>query len=56
MNNEYYYVQKHLALTQKKIETLEKKKENCSSFTFEEVLNEIRVLRQIEDFLWNKLN
>lgn len=56
MNNEYYYIQKHLNSTQKKIATLENKKENCSSYTFEEVLNELRVLRQIEDFLWNKLN
>ena len=56
MNNEYYYTQKHLSITQKKIETLEKKKENCSSYTFEEVLNEIRVLKKIENFLWNKLN
>lgn len=56
MNNEYYYVQKHLTQTQKKIETLEHKKENCSSYKFEEILNEIRVLREIENFLWNKLN
>lgn len=56
MNDEYYYVQKHLAQTQKKIETLEKKKEDCSRYKFEEYLNELRVLKQIEDFLWNKLN
>lgn len=56
MNNEYYYVQKHLAQTQKKIETLEKKKEDCPRWKFDEVLNEIKVLREIEDFLWNKLN
>lgn len=56
MNSEYYYIQKQLASTQKKIETLEYKKENCSSYKLEEILNEIRVLRQIENFLWNKLN
>lgn len=56
MNDEYYYMQKHLASTQKKIETLEYKKENCSSYKLEEILNEIRVLRKIEDFLWNSLN
>ena len=56
MNSQYYYYQKHLALTQKKIATLENKKEDCPSWKFEEVLNEIRVLRDIEDFLWNKLN
>lgn len=56
MNNEYYYIQKHLTLTQKKIETLEKKKENCPSYKFEECLNELRVLKDIEDYLWNKLN
>ena len=56
MNNEYYYYQKHLTLTQKKIATLESKKEDCSSYKFEEVLTELRVLRKIEDFLWNELN
>ena len=56
MNDEYYYVQKHLAQTQKKIETLEKKKEDCSSYKFEECLNELKVLRDIEYYLWNKLN
>lgn len=55
-HDEYYYMQKHLVQTQNKIETLERKKENCSSYKFEEVLNEIRVLRKIEYFLWNELN
>lgn len=50
MRNEYYYMQKHLVQTQNKIETLERKKENCFNQKFEEVLNEIRVLREIENF------
>lgn len=56
MLDESYYIQKHLTQTQKKIKTLETKKENCPRWKFDEVLNEIRVLRNIEDFLWNKLN
>lgn len=56
MNNEYYYIQKHLSSTQRKIETLERNKENCPNWKFEEILFELRVLRDIEDFLWNKLN
>lgn len=57
MNNEYFYIQKHLASTQRKIETLEYKKETCTnSLKFEEILEEIRVLRKIEEFLWKALN
>lgn len=49
------YYAKHLQITQKKIETLEIKKENCPAWKLEEVLNEITVLKEIEDFLWKKL-
>ena len=57
MNNEYFYMQKHLSSTQRKIETLEYKKETCTnSLKFEEILEEIRVLRKIEEFLWKALN
>lgn len=56
MDKKYYYYQKHICSIQKKIATLEYKKENCPSNKFENILNEIRVLKEIEEFLWNKLN
>lgn len=49
------YYQKHLLITQNKIQTLEAKKENCARWQFEQILDEIRVLKEIEQFLWNKL-
>lgn len=49
------YYQKHLKITQKKIETLEQKKENCNNWQFNQILDEIKVLNEIEDFLWKKL-
>lgn len=52
---EIEYYQKHIKITQKKIETLELKKENCSSNKFEDVLSEIKILKEIEDFLLGKL-
>ena len=37
-------------------ELLEKNKENCPSWKLEEILRELRVLRDIENFIWNKLD
>lgn len=56
MKTEYFFLQKYLGWVEKKIESCEHKKENCSRSKFEEILEEIRVLRDIENFLWKKLN
>ena len=52
---------KYLKQIQNKIEKLELKKEGrylskpLSSLEFNKILDELRVLREIEEFLWNKL-
>ena len=56
MKTEYFFLQKYLGWVEKKIESCEHKKENCSRTKFDEILEEIRVLRDIENFLWKKLN
>jgi len=53
------FYEKYLKQIQNKIERLEFKKEGrykpLSSFEFERVLDELRVLKELEEFLWNKL-
>jgi len=56
MKSEADIYSRELAKIQKRIENLETKKDySNTSYQLECILTELRVLREIEDFIWKKL-